>query len=1724
MPETIDSLQIEISSSSQTAQKGIDALSASLEKLKTATKGGAGLTSLTKKLNALSETFGRTTPASATALKKFGEALGTFKGAENIKISSTIGKQISEIAAAAEAISGDRITSLTQLGSAVGSLSSIREVKISSTIAKGISEIAAATNVINLSDLSRIGELSSAIASLAAIKNIQISSTIANRILDLGIAAEQLTGIDFSIFGNLAEALHPLSTIENPENMASTIQELNKLPGVISSLAVSDLTGFKTKIQEIAQALSSLPAQTSSVLSGLSQISSNAQTAAQSTMLLTQSNASAAGSYTDLYSRIRVAASAVQKIANTIAGWIKSSNEYIEDVNLFTASLGQYAQKAQEYAEKVADLVGIDPGEWMRAQGIFYNLADGFGVASDRAYTMSQQLTQLSYDLASFYNIQVEDAMLKVRGGLSGEIEMMRQLGVDLSNAAMQERATAMGIDTKVTAMTQAEKAQLRYLLMMERTTVAQGDMARTLSSPSNQLRVLTAQLNQAGRALGNAFIPMLNAVLPYLIAVAKAIRILASAVAALFGYSLPTVDYSGISDSIGSAAGGASDLADGLGSASDNAKKLKSYLMGFDELNVINPPDDSDSSGSGSGGAGGGGGGFDWDLPTYDFLDGLISTRVDEIMEKLEPVLNFIQEHMDEILAIAGAITAELLLWKVAKSLIPDLRTIRGDLKEILSAVVAGAVIVITAQLVYEFDNKFMETGKWGFLIADGLSTALGAYISGKVIANAFGKQKGLYTASVAITVSAATTLKVIYDRVVQEGWSANALTADIWAIIKGAFAGGLFALAAGTSVVSGAVVGATITLAAAVILTLSAFETRQTLTEKALAWGKMTLTAAEIKKQAEKLFTIDVPVTVKLIETQIENEEQARTDLETAITNFNANVKKIEIGAEISAGDVDSMVSQLTGEGGVISKLQSLIDEEKATVELAVSLVPPTSSDGEDLSANLLNAMGLGSETLAQTAASIGEGLSSAMQEGLITGFSNGEGAVINELTKWLNDISTAVSRGQVEGGFLADTKILLTDANRESFSGVLDSYKALEKELKESYEALEKQALQDAVAYEAGLEKARDYYRSIGDEVNAAKAQEALTQISRQIENWDIDGSVQKAVDASTVSGRQSVLSAMQKIFEPASNEISQSRMMQTFFKSWMNSDAFEIESQSIESLANSFQTKFLDAFDANLTAEDRKVVLQAKEVLGINEWDVLGADVQTQFYNSLSEAFGASTAQGILSKLGYSMSGIIAQGIADGTMEIASASENMITVVGETVGEKTMELTPELEEIFKTFGIDLSDYISTGIEEGSPKAADAAEGLANQVIDATATSFEQASGETMEIAKNSGMDAGNAYVDACATELENGESSITAGAKTAVSGVNDVMESVDTTANEKLNQVIDKADTTSETVDETMNETFKALTDAASASFSEIDTSAETTLSGLASWVEINVTSPIAKDFGSLATNIQTALAAVKTNVQSAWNEIPGWFTSNVKTPTSATFSLLQTEIETGMTTAKTNTQTVWSQVSAWFSSNVVQPMMALFKAGCQEITRSFEGTGNDVSVAMESMGDRVSRAFETAKASAKSAWEDMPSYMSQIASQMASSLADAGWQSAGYWAAQDFKEGFESVQIRANVSSSTGSVSAYASGGFPRTGEVFVAREAGAEMVGRIRGKTAVANNDQIVEGVSEGVYSAVTAALSENTANANVTVYLDGKVVYQNQQKVAKTVGYQFAH
>ena len=532
--------------------------------------------------------------------------------------------------------------SIDTLTSTLGKLKSATKGIGLTGVVNQIRNLDSALKSVDGSSADKIDKLATSLSKLNGLGSIKLSSSVANQLKNIGSAATSLNGVDFSSIGKLSTALTPLGNIGKATGLNSTFNALKKLPEVAKSLAGLDLNSFTSQIQQLSNALAPLANQLNTVATAFTRLPTNIRRVVTATNSLTQTNSRASTSYINLWAKLRMARVAVQSIGNTIASWLHTSNQYIEDLNLFTASMGEYAQEAQNYAEAVSEALGIDPGEFMRNQGVFNTIISGFGVASDKAYLMSKNLTQLGYDIASFFNISFEDAMQKLQSGISGELEPLRRLGYDLSVARLQEEALALGIEKKVSAMTQAEKSQLRYYAIMTQVTTAQGDMARTLNAPANQLRVLQAQVTQCARALGNIFIPALNAVLSYAIALAKVIRMIANSIASLFGFKLPEVDYSGISagaTAVGDLADNAGDASDGLGKAGKAAKKLKNALLGIDELNVLSKDDSSSGSGSGSG-AGIGGGDLGIDLPTYDFLGDAITSKVDEIVQMIKDAM----------------------------------------------------------------------------------------------------------------------------------------------------------------------------------------------------------------------------------------------------------------------------------------------------------------------------------------------------------------------------------------------------------------------------------------------------------------------------------------------------------------------------------------------------------------------------------------------------------------------------------------------------------------------------------------------------------------------------------------------------------------------------------------------------------------------------------------------------------------------------------------------------------------------------------------------------------------------------------------------------------------------------------------------------------------------------------------------------------------------------
>lgn len=522
-----------------------------------------------------------------------------------------------------------------------------------SKTAQGIRELSNSLKGLNSGDASqKITRLTNALTALSQVGNVKISSSIANQLTAINTALAGLKWTDGDKLTSLANGLRPLSEL-GKANMTTFINQLSKLPKVIEDLEAADIDKFTQQMTALAAAMKPFADEMQKVSNGFSAFPSKIQkliTSTEKYNVSARKATSTTGKFTSGLKALNVAAVAItfRKIGHFIAQAVTESNKYQEDLNLFTVALGQYAAEAQNYAEKVSDVMGIDPAQWLRNQGVFNTLLTGFGDTAERAQLMSQNLTQLGYDISSFFNISIEDAMQKLQSGISGELEPLRRLGYDLSQARLEQTALNLGIKESVANMTQAEKAELRYYAIMTQVTTAQGDMARTLEAPANQLRILQAQLTQAARAIGNIFIPALNAILPYAIAVVQVIREIANALANLAGFKLTDVDYSGVN----SAAVGAGSLADNLDDAAGAAKKLKQYTAGFDELNVFAP-----NTGSGSGAGAGGAGGFDFDLPTYDFLGDAVQTRIGEIKKMIEDTLAEITTIVSGFMLAVGAI-----------------------------------------------------------------------------------------------------------------------------------------------------------------------------------------------------------------------------------------------------------------------------------------------------------------------------------------------------------------------------------------------------------------------------------------------------------------------------------------------------------------------------------------------------------------------------------------------------------------------------------------------------------------------------------------------------------------------------------------------------------------------------------------------------------------------------------------------------------------------------------------------------------------------------------------------------------------------------------------------------------------------------------------------------------------------------------------------------------
>lgn len=360
-----------------------------------------------------------------------------------------------------------------------------------------------------------------------------------------------------------------------------------------------------------------------------------------------------------------------------IRGLIDLSNQYVENLNLFMVQMGPFAEEAKKHIDDLVSAFGINPSEAMRYMGFFMNLAQGMGVAGEQAIILSKNLTNLGYDLSSLLNIDIDAAMLKIQSGLAGELEPLRRVGYALSVNSLQNYLDRYSVQAKkfyastkemqkatlentnanilaeeyigrtVLSLTDAEKVQLRYAVLMEQTALAQGDMGRTLNTPANMLRILRENVLIAGMSLGNIFIPALMAVLPAAIAVTQAIKIMADAIAALFNFKIPEIDWASINRDSTILGDAVEDVNTGL---DKTKKKIKELKAPFDELNVLKETDTGGGAGGVDVSGGAIGGAMFENLREYDdLIKNSVMVHIQQIRDDILVWLGLAERITDE-------------------------------------------------------------------------------------------------------------------------------------------------------------------------------------------------------------------------------------------------------------------------------------------------------------------------------------------------------------------------------------------------------------------------------------------------------------------------------------------------------------------------------------------------------------------------------------------------------------------------------------------------------------------------------------------------------------------------------------------------------------------------------------------------------------------------------------------------------------------------------------------------------------------------------------------------------------------------------------------------------------------------------------------------------------------------------------------------------------------
>lgn len=588
-----------------------------------------------------------------------------------------------------------------------------------------------------MSGLNKITSFLNGLSNVNPTASAKSINTVVNAIKKIPAAVSGLNGVDFySMSGSITQftnALAPLSILDasNLKALGSAFNAIGKVPDLTDKLKATDLDSFASSCQKISAALTPLASQLDKVGNAFAKLPPQLSKVVTQANRVTAANEKQRKSYLSLsnqmngFMRNMAKLVSLKAIAEYLGNAVAKFNDFYEATDLFHNAMGNLSGEADTLIGKMQGLLGVDPTKAMTYMATIQSLGTSFGLTSDKAYVLSKNLTQLAYDEGSYWNKDVAETFTAMSSAISGEIEPIRRLGVDLSQARLQQELLALGFNKQVSSLSQADKAVLRYIAIMKQTANVQGNLAQTIQSPANQIKILKAQLDMLAKSVGSLLYPAMKSILPPLIAAVQLIREFVQWVAKLMGVKVVFTDFTKSADSVGGIGDAMDDTADSTKKA---AKALKDYTMGFDELNIIDPT--QGSSGSGSGASAGNILG-DVDLSGYDMFK--------QYNEEFAKQIDAIKQKIEAMLPLIATVATALAAWKLT-NLITDIVDAISKMNALKSIVLGLGVFTVGVVLEITGIKDAIENGVNGKNFAEIVLGALigttGAAILGKGIA----------------------------------------------------------------------------------------------------------------------------------------------------------------------------------------------------------------------------------------------------------------------------------------------------------------------------------------------------------------------------------------------------------------------------------------------------------------------------------------------------------------------------------------------------------------------------------------------------------------------------------------------------------------------------------------------------------------------------------------------------------------------------------------------------------------------------------------------------------------------------------------------------------------------------------------------------------------------------------------------------------------------------